>query len=782
MAYRVSKLRIDSDARLLQRDGATLDVPRRVFDCLAYLIEHRSRAVGRDELIEKVWHRSNVSDNQLAQTVLAARRLLDDDGVQQRLIRTVPGFGYHFIGAVEMDADAAPALVTPNEATPSAAPIAVTESAAVTRGPGPRWLLSLAMVVAVAIGACVWWLQRPSIDRVPALVQQAETTGWTWVLPARIASADGAWARIGIASLIAERLRHNGTVVVPIENVIARLGAREESGDPEALRRELAAARLIVPSISRAENLWRVELTAQSSNGATHVSASGEDLLLVGQQAADALSAANPMAPANDTLNDRSDVIEQLIRSRDFESTASQLARLPETERALPQARLLEIMLAMEQGRMGEAEQLAAALRSTLNAREFPVAAARLGLFEITLMRHRSAPGWGELVDVTVAQLEHHGSPRDLGTALIQRGNRAAIGGDYDAAQTDFARAQQLFLNAADELGGARAGASLALLANARGRPAEALRLLQDSAEVYAHYAAIGNQFTALRSMLSIQFGMLRWEDAQSTSERVRALIPLMTDANERVSYLRARALLMLGTRRLREAAVLLDENERLRGRGELSSEASRSDDLYRLQLGLALGHYADIEAAAIDSYERLEQEFDPKSIPRREQRDLALYLWFEVRRQLRLSDASHALPALVSEPAALSDPASMHAWLARGHRELELGDVRAAESAYRNALRLAIEANKLSRMLTASDALISLLLASGRVDDANQVMTGVLARDPQLADRDFDSAMLLLRVRQAQGDIEGWRRAARSAVRLAGERVVPAGLMPPGA
>lgn len=102
MSYRISNVRLGPVARLLQRDGEALDVPRRVFDCLAYLIEHRTRAVGRDEPIEQVWHRSNVSDNQLAQTVLAARRLLDDDGVQQRPIRTVPGFGYHFMGPVDM--------------------------------------------------------------------------------------------------------------------------------------------------------------------------------------------------------------------------------------------------------------------------------------------------------------------------------------------------------------------------------------------------------------------------------------------------------------------------------------------------------------------------------------------------------------------------------------------------------------------------------------------------------------------------------------------------------
>ncbi|HWS26341.1 MAG TPA: winged helix-turn-helix domain-containing protein, partial [Xanthomonadales bacterium] len=761
MIYRVKNLRIDLEARLLQRDGQALDVPRRVFDCLAYLIEHRARAVGRDELIEQVWHRSNVSDNQLAQTVLAARRLLDDDGVQQRLIRTVPGFGYHFIGSVEDADDVQPTAEPASAAAPSAPP---PETATIALKPPRRWLpLALAAGVLLAAAGAAWWKQGSPQTELTAPAGAA-TTDWTWVLPAEVAVEDGAWARIGMATLIAERLRHNGVIVVPIENVLARLRERSGKLDPGALRREFAAARLIEPSITRNNELWRVELTTYASSGRTQVAATHKDLLQAGQRAADALTAANPAAPGDDSLGGRAGMIEQLIRSRDFESAASQLALLPDGERTHPEARLLEIRLAMEQGRMAIASERAAALRAQLSAQEFPAAAARLGLLEITLMRHRNASGWEQLVDTTVAQLEQHGSPRDLGAALIQRGNRAAIRGDYDAAQADFARAQQLFLNVADELGAARAGASLALLANARGRPAEALRLLEDCEQIYARYAAIGNQFTALRSMLSIQFGMLRWEDAQATSERARALMPLLTDSDERVSYLRARALLMLGSGRLREAAALLDECDRMRASGDSSSEANRSDDLYRLQLGLADRRFAAIEEDAARSYAKLEQHFDPKSIPRREQRDLALYLWLEARRQLRLEDSSRQLADLDPEPAALADPATMHAWLARGHRDLELGAVGDAETAYRNALKLAIEANKLSRVVTASDALIALLLASARVEEAAEVATGILARDPQLADRDFDTAVLLLRVRQAQGDDAGWRRAARAA------------------
>ncbi len=100
MRYCFDDYTLDPAAFMLTRMGQPAEVPHRVFECIHYLLEHRERAIGRDELILKLWGRPNVSDNQLAQVVLAARRLLADDGAKQRLIRTVPGVGYHWIGPV----------------------------------------------------------------------------------------------------------------------------------------------------------------------------------------------------------------------------------------------------------------------------------------------------------------------------------------------------------------------------------------------------------------------------------------------------------------------------------------------------------------------------------------------------------------------------------------------------------------------------------------------------------------------------------------------------------
>ena len=100
MRYCFDDYTLDSTWMRLTRCGQVLQISRRGFTCLSYLITQRDRVIGRDELIRKVWGRDSVSDNQLAQVVLAVRHALGDNGSAQRLIRTVQGVGYHWAGEV----------------------------------------------------------------------------------------------------------------------------------------------------------------------------------------------------------------------------------------------------------------------------------------------------------------------------------------------------------------------------------------------------------------------------------------------------------------------------------------------------------------------------------------------------------------------------------------------------------------------------------------------------------------------------------------------------------
>src|SRR3546814_7765983 len=60
--YRFGDYRVCPAARELEFRDELVVLSPKVFDCLAYLIEHRERAVGRDELISAVWGKLDVSD------------------------------------------------------------------------------------------------------------------------------------------------------------------------------------------------------------------------------------------------------------------------------------------------------------------------------------------------------------------------------------------------------------------------------------------------------------------------------------------------------------------------------------------------------------------------------------------------------------------------------------------------------------------------------------------------------------------------------------------------
>lgn len=100
MLYRWDDYSLDREGTLLTRRGQQIDVSRKVLDCISHLVEHRERVVGYDELIRRIWGHESVTNHQLSQVILAARRALGDDGQAQRIIRTMPGLGYRWIGEV----------------------------------------------------------------------------------------------------------------------------------------------------------------------------------------------------------------------------------------------------------------------------------------------------------------------------------------------------------------------------------------------------------------------------------------------------------------------------------------------------------------------------------------------------------------------------------------------------------------------------------------------------------------------------------------------------------
>src|SRR3954465_15846457 len=89
---------MDVERRVLRRNGLEVTLRPKSFDVLAHLVDHHGHVVTKVALMERVWAKTAVTDNSLAQCIVDIRRALDDDS--QRLIQTVARRGYMFMAPV----------------------------------------------------------------------------------------------------------------------------------------------------------------------------------------------------------------------------------------------------------------------------------------------------------------------------------------------------------------------------------------------------------------------------------------------------------------------------------------------------------------------------------------------------------------------------------------------------------------------------------------------------------------------------------------------------------
>lgn len=106
------------------------------FKLLDCLIQHAGETLSRNELTALVWERRIIGDNSLSNAIHALRSALEDDGKQQRVIKTVPRKGYmldmDFCQPIEVAAPLPPPLTNAAEW-----PLAESLSSAEMNPPAP---------------------------------------------------------------------------------------------------------------------------------------------------------------------------------------------------------------------------------------------------------------------------------------------------------------------------------------------------------------------------------------------------------------------------------------------------------------------------------------------------------------------------------------------------------------------------------------------------------------------------------------------------------------------
>ncbi len=106
----------DAEAFELRRDGEILAIEPQALSVAAYLIENRHRLISKEELLDEVWGDRFVSESALSTRIKQIRRAIGDSGAEQRLIKTIHGKGYRFIGDIVMASHADAASRDENEA------------------------------------------------------------------------------------------------------------------------------------------------------------------------------------------------------------------------------------------------------------------------------------------------------------------------------------------------------------------------------------------------------------------------------------------------------------------------------------------------------------------------------------------------------------------------------------------------------------------------------------------------------------------------------------------
>lgn len=118
MRYSFDGFTLDVDRGLLLAAENDVAIEPRAFALLALLVMNHDRMVSKDEIIENVWDGRIVSDAAISTVIKTTRRVLGDDGVAQKFIRTVRGRGVRFVGTL---CDRAPVrILSPDDA---AAPV-----------------------------------------------------------------------------------------------------------------------------------------------------------------------------------------------------------------------------------------------------------------------------------------------------------------------------------------------------------------------------------------------------------------------------------------------------------------------------------------------------------------------------------------------------------------------------------------------------------------------------------------------------------------------------------
>jgi DNA-binding winged helix-turn-helix (wHTH) protein/tetratricopeptide (TPR) repeat protein len=776
--YRFGPFRVFTATRELHEGGAAVEVPARAFDCLVYLIEHRERAVGRDELIAAVWGRADVSEALLNHTILRIRRALGSGGSE--LIRTVPRFGYRWAGGVDEEEHAASEAIE----APAPAPI---EPAVAPASRNPSWLTRSRVLVAGAVGvaiviAALALTHRPSRvapDVAPATAPPSEETVAlpALVLPADVdASEDWAWLRFGIMDLVANRLRSGSIKTAPSESVVAMLKQRGSANgvalldDPSLAQ---VAALRVLPRVRFDGGQWIVQLDAAGMQNAIAVEAEAADPIGAAREAANRLLARLGHAAAATADADSTPALDDLLQRSGAAMLADQLDAARKMIEAAPAAlrdapRLQQRMAQIElrAGEYDAVEKRLVALIDRLDAkRDAALRARALITLASSYVRRNQFEKADEAYSEALALRADAKDPEALGIAYLGHGVVLAERGRFDEANAELGRARIELESAGDPLGVAQVDVNLGDFQVMRHRPADALPILRNAADRFEKLGAREGRVYALVQVAAVERELLDPAASLATTERFWP--PEANTSNPRMQWnaVRSRIEALAANGRLRDAETLV---RRVRSEADPRRDAALRAQVEAIAARIAAARGDAPEAARLAEASATALLLDS---------DKALYaktLRLGARSARKAGDATAAaaMGARLRELAktANDDEIVLEAALADAAEAAAAERRDAALQAYAAAFERAGKLNVPDDVVAAGAPYVEALIDASHLDDARAI-AGRLA---PWAERDLRAAWAQVRLYRALDRPDAERSALTAATRLAGDGVLP--------
>ena len=775
--YRFATFRLDVAARELHADGNLLTVSPKVFDGLVWLIEHRERAVGRDELIAAIWGRVDVTDAQLGQLMRKLRRLVGDDGGEQAMVRTVPRFGYRWVAETHLVDDSDPIEETAATAAPPAVPAATESTPAAPPTRRKRRALAFGAVIAcassLALGAWAWHRHVATADLKNAVA----------VLPVVVdpeGDAESAWLRLGLMDQIAECLRAAGLRVVPSNNIAAT--ARND-GTPLLGEQRVGAAtgagRFVVASVHRIASGWVSRIEWHDGNGRVlrEVEANADSAVAATRRAGDQLLLALGRPDAHgDAQGDAAagqwqQRTDAAMLDTDYSAARGLLDTAPADAHGSTPWLLRHADLDLATERMDAAKREYLELLARTPAID-AVARARalIGLSGPIAQEGdlgAAQDKLGEAIDI----LRGLDSPQLLGQALYGRGTFRMVQGRLDEADADFSQARIAFDLAGDSLQMARLQGHQATLLALRHRHAQALAMWSSAADRFERFGDAEKFVDALGNCATEQLSLLQAQAALATIQRAEPWLPRLDHPLSEALFDFARARALAANGRLHEARDRFDALLRGPAIHEIvGMTAAIQVELAQLDFG---------QGNAASAARLAETAMHGLSIPALTSSAYARIRnggWLVLVRALRASgEADRAAEEIerVTQAADGGGIGPIQRQLAQAEAASPT-DPAAATKAYESALAAAATDGAPADLAEVAVSYATALIQSGQMAKA----TTVAGRIAEWADTDFDCAQMQARLYLALHQPEAFARALARMRALAGERPLPADLL----